>query len=134
MPEPSVNIPVDTTAPPSIPAPTEPTVTAAPRTRRTAPTPAPAAPSHTPPTSLGNLTSGDSSANAQLRNQATSLIADLDKRIVALSVSTKRQKSTGLAQVQNFLKQAKDALTSGDPEGANNLATKSKLLLDDLLK
>jgi phage shock protein A len=34
--------------------------------------------------------------------------------------------------VRNFQKQAQQALKAGDPEGAKMLATKGKLLLDDL--
>jgi ABC-type sugar transport system substrate-binding protein len=35
-------------------------------------------------------------------------------------------------QVRQFLKQANDALKTGDAEGADNLATKAGLLLDDI--
>jgi len=36
--------------------------------------------------------------------------------------------------VRNFRKDAQEALKSGDAEGAKTLATKAKLLLDDLEK
>ena len=39
-----------------------------------------------------------------------------------------------VSKVKNFLKDAQDALKSGDAEGAKTLATKAKLLLDDLEK
>jgi hypothetical protein len=36
--------------------------------------------------------------------------------------------------VRHFLDQAQQALNSGDADGAMNLATKAKLLMDDLEK
>jgi ribosomal protein S20 len=39
-----------------------------------------------------------------------------------------------VSKVRNFWKDAQDALKSGDAEGAKTLATKAKLLLDDLEK
>ncbi len=37
-----------------------------------------------------------------------------------------------MSNVRNFQKQAQQALKTGDAEGAKTLATKGKLLLDDL--
>ncbi len=39
-----------------------------------------------------------------------------------------------VSKVKNFLKDAQEALKTGDAEGAKTLATKAKLLLDDLEK
>ena len=39
-----------------------------------------------------------------------------------------------ISKIRNFQRQAQEALTSGDLEGAKTLATKAKLLLDDLEK
>lgn len=62
------------------------------------------------------------------------MLAEIDKRVKDLSADVKQQKRQALAQVQQFEQQARDALNHGDPAGANNLATKGKLLLDDTLK
>ncbi len=129
--------PQPTPAPAPVPETPAPAPTPAPKTpapRRTTPAPRPA-PKPTPaPTAIGELSAGNAPDSAQLRTQTEALIADTEKRIKALPASTLQQKQIAIARVQLFLKQAKDALSSGDPEGANNLATKSKVLLDDLLK
>ncbi len=39
-----------------------------------------------------------------------------------------------MSKIKNFQRQAKQAMSSGDAEGAKTLATKAKLLLDDLDK
>jgi len=39
-----------------------------------------------------------------------------------------------ISKVRNFQRQAQEALNSGDAEGQRLLATKAKLLLDDLVK
>jgi hypothetical protein len=119
--------------------PTTPSPTKKPAAKKAAPAtvkPAPAANTGRAPetASIGELSAGNSPDNSKLRAQTAALIADIEKRIKALPASTLKQKQSALTKVQLFLKQAKDALNSGDPEGANNLATKSKLLLDDLLK
>ena len=57
------------------------------------------------------------------------LIADrLNELPGANGDSQKKQ----VLQVRLFLKQASDALKTGDAEGAENLATKAGLLLDDI--
>jgi ribosomal protein S20 len=38
------------------------------------------------------------------------------------------------AQIRTFLKEAQQALDAGDTDGAHTLATKAKLLLDELTK
>jgi ribosomal protein S20 len=38
------------------------------------------------------------------------------------------------AQIRTFLKQAEQAMDNGDMDGAHTLATKAKLLLDELIK
>jgi hypothetical protein len=73
---------------------------------------------------------GDSAAQSQ--QQARDLIASLVKRIAALSAKTISAEKRQVSQVQNFIRQAQRALDSGDADGAKNLATKAKLLMDDL--
>ena len=41
---------------------------------------------------------------------------------------------TTATQIRNYLKQAQQALDNGDTDGAHSLATKAKLLLDELTK
>jgi ribosomal protein S20 len=83
--------------------------------------------------SIGALsTGGDSSPQA--KNEAVDMIASIEKRINGLSTQTAEEQKAQISKVRNFEKQAQDALSSGDVEGAKTLATKAKLLLDDLEK
>jgi len=84
-------------------------------------------------TAIGALSSGgESSPRAQ--QEATDLIASIDKRLNALSAQKAEAEKAEISKVRNFQRQAQEALTSGDAEGAKTLATKAKLLLDDLEK
>lgn len=80
---------------------------------------------------IGSLsTGGDSSSQAQ--QQARELLLSLHKRIAALPRSTVGQDKAQLRQVNSFVKQAQAALDSGDAEGAMTLATKARLIMDEI--
>jgi hypothetical protein len=104
-----------------------------------APVPEPVQVASAPPpptpeeTAIGALTAaGD--ASPQTKQDATDLIASSEKRLNALSPQKAEEEKAQVSKVRNFLKDAQDALKSGDAEGAKTLATKAKLLLDDLEK
>ncbi len=82
---------------------------------------------------IGELSSGGDTT-PQSQQQAKDLIADIMKRLKALPGKTASQQKALVRQVSSFLKQAQKALDSGDAEGAKNLATKAKLLMDDVEK
>jgi hypothetical protein len=82
---------------------------------------------------IGALSSGGEST-PQSQQQAKDLIAAVAKRLSALPSKMASQQKDQVRQVNYFLKQAQAALDSGDAEGANNLATKAKLLMDDIEK
>ena len=84
-------------------------------------------------TAIGALTPGGE-ANPQTKQEATELIAASEKRLNALPAQKAEAEKAQVSKVKNFLKDADDALKSGDAEGAKTLATKAKLLLDDLEK
>jgi ribosomal protein S20 len=84
-------------------------------------------------TAIGALTAGGE-ANPQTKQDAADLIASSEKRLNALSPQKAEDEKAQVNKVKNFLKDAQDALKSGDAEGAKTLATKAKLLLDDLEK
>jgi ribosomal protein S20 len=84
-------------------------------------------------TAIGALTAGGE-ANPQTKQEAEDLIASSEKRLNALSPQKADDEKAQVSKVKNFLKDAQDALKSGDAEGAKTLATKAKLLLDDLEK
>jgi hypothetical protein len=52
--------------------------------------------------------------------------------VTELPATTSDDQKKQVMQVRQFLKQASDALKTGDAEGADNLATKAGLLLDDI--
>jgi hypothetical protein len=70
----------------------------------------------------------------QSQQTARDLIAAITKRIAALPSKIADARKDQVRQVRHFLDQAQQALNSGDAEGAMNLATKAKLLMDDLEK
>jgi ribosomal protein S20 len=94
--------------------------------------------SATPPpapetTAIGALTAGGE-ANPQTKQEATDLLASIEKRLNALSTQKAEEEKAQVSKVKNFWKDAQEALKTGDAEGAKTLATKAKLLLDDLEK
>lgn len=82
---------------------------------------------------IGSLTAGGTSSS-RTRQEAANLIASNERRLSALPARTVEEQKGEISTVRNFEKEAQDALSSGDAEGAMTLATKAKLLLDDLEK
>ncbi len=107
---------------------TAPAVVSAPNTP---PPPATQEPTQPEVSAIGSLSSGgDTSPRAQ--QEAAGLIAANERRMSALSPRKVEAEKMQLNKVRNFQKQAQDALSSGDTEGAKTLATKAKLVLDDI--
>jgi hypothetical protein len=96
---------------------------------------APEAPAQTAAevTAIGALSSGGD-PNSRTQQEATDLIGSIDRRLNALPAPKVESEKTQISKIRNFQRQAQEALTSGDLEGAKTLATKAKLLLDDLEK
>jgi ribosomal protein S20 len=84
-------------------------------------------------TAIGALTAVGE-ANPQAKQEAADLITSSEKRLNALTPQKAEDEKAQVNKVKNFLKDAQDALKTGDAEGAKTLATKAKLLLDDLEK
>jgi hypothetical protein len=82
---------------------------------------------------IGALTSGGE-ANPRSQQEAADMIAANEKRLTALPAQIVEEQKAQISKVKNFQRQAQEALSSGDVEGAKTLATKAKLLLDDLSK
>jgi hypothetical protein len=124
---------------PEIAPPTQPVEAPKPVVRRRPPTPVKETPpvqvasAADPAALLGELSSGGES-NPQSQQQAKDMIASITKRLAALPSKLANQQKDLVRQVRSFLKQAQQALGSGDAEGAKNLATKAKLLMDDVEK
>ncbi len=82
---------------------------------------------------IGELTPGGD-LDPKTQHDATELIAANEKRLNGLPAETLKAQAPLVSNVRNFQKQAQQALHSGDAGGAKTLATKAKLLLDDLEK
>ena len=89
--------------------------------------------SSTEDSAVGALTSGGE-ANPRSQQEAADMIAANEKRLSALPAQIVEEQKPQISKVKNFQRQAQEALNSGDAEGAKTLATKAKLLLDDLSK
>jgi len=83
---------------------------------------------------IGQLSAGDSTDNPALRQQTVDLIASTEKQLKTVEGNLAATKHDTIVQIQSFLKQAKQALEINDLAGANTLATKAKILVDELLK
>lgn len=80
---------------------------------------------------IGALTSGDS---PNLRGQTEETIAAAERRLSGFNRSMSDSESKIADHIREFLKQARAALSSGDVEGANTLAAKAQVLLNELAK
>lgn len=105
--------------------------------RRPAPAPkeqpAQVASNDSPALAIGALSvGGDGISETQQKTQ--DLIASIARRISALSTQAASSQKREIRQIRNFLDQAQKALKSGDADGANALATKASLLMDNVEK
>jgi len=80
---------------------------------------------------IGQLSSGDP-ANARL--QTEDAIAAVERGLNGINRQLDDTEQKTAAQIHEFLKQAREALGSGDVEGAHTLTEKAKALLDELAK
>lgn len=86
-----------------------------------------------PAAAIGALTAQGASS-PQAMQDARDLLASIEKRLNALPSQKVEEQRPQINKVKNFWRDAQAALSSGDGEGALTLATKAKLLLDDLEK
>jgi hypothetical protein len=109
---------------PATPAPTTPTTpTATQDVAGATPAPAPSV------SAIGTLTGG---ASGDSRSQAEDLINTTEKGVNGITRPLNDSETKTAAQIHEFLKQAREALTSGDVDGASTLAKKAKVLLAEL--
>jgi hypothetical protein len=78
---------------------------------------------------IGPLSTGDP---PNVRQQTDDLIASTEKTLNGITRKLNDQEQKTAAQIREFLKQAREALTAGDVDGARTLAGKAKVLLDEL--
>ena len=82
---------------------------------------------------IGALTAG-SEQDPKVKVEVSDLIASNERRLNMLPPDAVRSQAALVSKVRTFQRDAQAALASGDAEGARTLATKGKLLLDDLEK
>lgn len=77
----------------------------------------------------GQLSAGDS---PNMRQQTDASIESTEKSLNSITRKLGDDEAKTAAQIREDIKQAREALTAGDVEGAHNLAVKAKALLDEL--
>jgi hypothetical protein len=77
---------------------------------------------------IGQLTTAD----PPVRQQADATIESTEKGLNSIKRQLSDQEQNTAAKIRELLKEARAALTSGDVEGAHDLATKAKVLLEEL--
>lgn len=83
---------------------------------------------------IGQLTTGDSALGERTKHETADLIGGTQQGLNAIKRSLSTEEQVTATQIRTFLKQAQQELDSGDADGAHTLATKAKLLLDELTK
>ena len=83
---------------------------------------------------IGQVTIGDSAMGERTKKETTDLINETEQGLNGIKRSLSTDEKSIAAQIRNYLKQAQQALDNGDTDGAHNLATRAKLLLDELTK
>jgi hypothetical protein len=83
---------------------------------------------------IGQLTTGDSAMGEKAKRETADLIGGTEQGLNGIKRSLSTEEKVTATQIRTFLKQAQQALDNGDTDGAHTLATKAKLLLDELTK
>jgi hypothetical protein len=83
---------------------------------------------------IGQLTTGDSALGERTKHETTDLIGGTQQGLSGIKRSLSTDEQVTASQIRTFLRQAQQALDTGDTDGAHTLATKAKLLLDELTK
>jgi hypothetical protein len=127
LPPPEVTIPVQPQ--PQVPVPSEP-VKKPPKHKKPVNTNPQVASNEVPAVSAaGTLSAADPPS---VRQQADASIESTEKTLNGISRKLNDQEQKTAAQIREYLKEAREALTAGDADGARNLANKAKALLDEL--
>jgi hypothetical protein len=84
--------------------------------------------------SATGLTTGDSASGERTKHETADLIGATQQGLIAIKRALSNEEKATAGQIHNYLKQAQQALENGDADGAHLLATKAKVLLDELMK
>lgn len=80
---------------------------------------------------IGQLSTGDP---AGARQATENSLNDIERGLNGISRQFDDQELTTASHIREFLKQAREALRSGDVDGASTLAAKAKVLLQELTR
>ena len=95
----------------------------------------PPAASATPATTIiGQLSADDATATPSDTAKTQHLIDATEKKLKKLSTKQQTEHKDAVAQVASFLSQARQALSMNDVVGAQTLANKARILVDELSK
>jgi hypothetical protein len=83
---------------------------------------------------IGQLTTGDSASGEKTKHETADLIGSTQLGLIAIKRPLSNEEKATAGQIHNYLRQAQQALDNGDADGAHLLATKAKVLLDELMK
>ncbi len=83
---------------------------------------------------IGHLSTWDAGESPALRQKTLQLISTTEKRLQAVPGNLAASKHNTVMQIHAFLTQARQAFNMNDLEGAQTLATKAKILMDELLR
>lgn len=83
---------------------------------------------------IGQLTTGDSATGEKTKHETRDLMGSTQQGLNAIKRPLSAEEKATAAQIRNYLKQAQQALDTGDTDGAHLLAEKAKTLLDELIK
>jgi hypothetical protein len=83
---------------------------------------------------IGQLSSGEGGSGSQKRHETSDLINNTETGLNNIKRTLSSSEQETAAQIRVYLKQAKKALTVDDLDGASTLATKAKVLLEELTK
>ena len=83
---------------------------------------------------IGQLTIGDPASGERTKHETADLIGATQQGLSAIKRTLSNEEKATKEQIHNYLKQAQQALDNGDADGARLLATRAKVLLDELMK
>jgi len=80
---------------------------------------------------IGQLSSGDPGGTRQATENS---LNDIERGLNGINRQFDDEEQTTASHIREFLKQAREALRSGDVDGASTLAAKAKVLLQELTR
>jgi hypothetical protein len=90
------------------------------------------APAATNPSPIGELSTADVTTSAQTRHDTAELISSTESGLNNIKRALTKPEQETATEIRSFLQKAKAALEADDLDGAHTLATKAKVLLDEL--